>query len=57
LEPKSQENCALSVPSRFGAFGLIPGPPYLTSVHPVPVFFKKHTVTDAIFVDDDVSAS
>ena len=52
--------CALSVHSRFGAFGLIPGPLggiILTGVHLVPVFSNKHTVTHAIFEDNDCSAS
>ena len=43
--------CALSVHSRFGAFGLIPRPLggiILTGVHLVSVFSNKHTVTHAI---------
>ena len=66
LVSKWRENCVLSAHSSFGAFGLTPGPlggnseavfKFSTGVNSVPGFSKNHTVTNAIFVHADCSAS
>ena len=56
---KMTENVLLSEHLSFGAFGLTQGPLggiFRQAFNLVPVFSKKHTVTDAISVDNDCSA-
>ena len=54
------KNCLLSANLSFVAFGLTQGPLggiFRQAFNSVPVFSNKHTVTDAIFVDNICSVN